>query len=253
MSGISLGLTEKLDYILLSEMIDVQEFLDLVKEEGVYELYETKYYKNLTKELMYGVYLVLLTNIRLHREYKKTGNKVTKVLTNHKDEDLFTCEVTLNTKIQDLGTDRIHEFLDYIMREYVKFYKECSVGNIISEESILARRSYIKYPPEDINYLLVLLRGYYGRYSGKEEFDVMVRSMVDELDNVVKTDGRHSLNMSHMNVNLNSLISRGAWWQSGRVVNGRSTWYSYGFTARDKEVAELEFRKMQKRNRKSTN
>lgn len=236
---LDIGLEDKYNYIILSEMIDVQEMLDLLKQEGIYEIYKTKKYRGLNKEMLYGVYLVVLATIKLTKEYRKTGISSTTRIKAHNEETLFRIELTREYDVRKLGKEHMHEFLDYVMREHVKVYRGTKSTGVIPERICKARRTEQNYAPAEIRYLLVLLRTYYGRYSGREEFDIMVNGMLDEFTKGFNGDKKETYHITMMVKDIMYGLKEGTWWKATKVVNGwMKKTVSIGLTDRDKRESK---------------
>lgn len=229
-------------------MMDVQLMLTILGEEGVYELYRTKGYKRLNKELLFGVYTYVLTNIRLHREYKKTKqDEVSWIDTSKRGEVLYDIKVTRKYNILGLGKDHYYEFLTYVIGTYVigtyvKFYKGLGVSEVIQHESVIGRNLTIRYPAQDIVNVLVYLRAYYGRYSGQEEMECMIKGLLAELYSrkyMVKDNDNRGYNTIMLRVNVWGSINGVKWDDTMVENNGKVTIKRVGFTGRDKAVYEL--------------
>lgn len=233
----SLGLADSLDYVILSGYTHVQSMLDILHEEGVYELYRTKKYKHLTKEALYGVYFVVLANIRLHRLSRKSKSKEhesIQVLNDYKEKPLYTITVNKTYDVLSLGEEHLYEFLAHVVRMYVKEYRYRKTTYIVPDYSRDARGVDNKYPAHDIIYLFVTLRHYYGRYAGQKEFDVMIEGMIDEFNNYESRDKHDIFNVKMLAYEVQREIERGIWWKKLRQDGVRLKEYEYGFTDRDK-------------------
>lgn len=241
MKSIELSIDDRIDYLTLTDGRDIQEFLELLKEEGIYTLYETKGYKRLNNGLLFGVFLVVLTNIKLQREYKKTNIRRVPKIVGYQKERMFTCEVSVGYDVMVNGKQHLHEFLEYVMREFVSTYIS-KFGNG-EEDTDEMRRNRLTGGKEDIIFLLVYIRHTYGRYSGREEYDLMVVSLVDEFIKRKPTNNLYKYAPYRMLKYIKTRTNDKLWIRELLDVDEELNYKEYGVTQLDKEVFEREFKK----------
>lgn len=168
-----------IDYAVYSRDVTVQYFLQTVGQEGVFQLYRSGGYKRLGKDLLYGVYVVLLQNIKLNREYRKTGNEMVDFIKNYNDRILYKCLVNTTDDVLNYGNIKWKEFLEHLARVYVTEYKATEPNDKLSPETIKLRNlNNMPINRDDVFDILAFLRHSYGRYSGREEFNCLVNAIM---------------------------------------------------------------------------
>lgn len=232
-------LNDKLSYLVTTDTMDVQEMIDILGQEGVYEVYVGKDYKYLNKELLFGVYVFVLSNVRLHKEGKTKPDYDATYISGLKPEDrLYTIKLTTDYDVLAIGKEHYYEFLRYVFKVYVESHVHWGSLNELPKESTVGRRVHVSYPANDIAMLLAFLRGYYGRYAGREEMRVAVSAIRETLNGLHKkgTDQAEKLEIEMFKFGLINAITKITWWEKTVMRNGKTEIYRYGLTKKDKDL-----------------
>lgn len=242
--NLSMTLDDKINYIGMVEFSSGRDILDILNEDDVYSIYKRGLYKGLTLDQQFVIYLVLLTNIKIHLHEED----IVEGIKNSYNKDVYEFKVTSKVNILDFGDEKRYDFLKELVGKAVNNYKHNGLKDGIETEVFVGgyfdklnekRRYQTKQQGNHEDLLIVLLttlRTYYGFDTnlGTEELKVMVKEIVRLLDEMSEKDSSYKV-INDWKINrIETFILRGEW-KYRELGDGRLTGMYVSFTDKDKE------------------
>lgn len=235
----------KINYIRMMGFYSGQDILDILNEDDVYSIYERGLYKGLTLDQQFVLYLVLLTNIKIHLQEED----IVEGIKNSHNYDVYEFKVTSKVNILDFGDEKWNDFLKELVGKAVHNYKYNGLKDEIDTEVYVGgyfdRTNKIRLIQKEkqgnhevlLIVLLTTLRAYYGFDTnlGTEELKVMVKEIVRLLDEMSEKDSSYKV-INDWKINqIETFLLRGEWWRFKEMRDGKKTGTTVSFTDKDKE------------------
>lgn len=229
-------------YFVMMGDISTRNFLDMLGEDGIYTLYWTGMYKELELEHLFGMYHVLLMNIKLHEDLEKTGVKeVENIEIQDKRNNPYICKVTVKENVLSKGKEYWYDFITLLTKRVADYHKKLGFMGVVPEDHRRKRGMvWDKDLDKDILMYVLTFRDKINRRKGQESVRLMIRVYTEELLEFYRKDKDSGEDI----YGLLLLFLHGAEnyqpWNKLITVNGKLTTRDYGLTKGDtSEVKEL--------------